>query len=184
MHCQHSNISPGPYFHHLANLPAKFIPAAQHRSPSRLAAASASTRGRGVRAEAMAGRTASARRGELAARDFPAGTPGFLFALPAAPRQPTGFRHGLIRIFLMGSAQKSTLSSASREISDRQQACGPAGARSLRASGVWEGACRRGSHMLCSPGSPGNWSRGGGCRASPPTIQRGIFSPPQQQQHK
>lgn len=50
------------------------------------------------------GRSASTRSSELAAGDFPAGTPGFLFALPAAHCQPTGFRHSLIRTFLVGSA--------------------------------------------------------------------------------
>lgn len=129
--------------------PSQPNPAEQKHFSSQLTAPSTScpsAYGTAVTEEATTGRTASARSGEPSAGDFPAGTPGFLFALPAAPRQPTGFRHRLIRTFLVGSASPgaeiASFLRQLRDISDRQQACGPAGASSPRAGGIWEGACR------------------------------------------
>lgn len=98
--------------------------------------------------EGTAGRTASAQRGEPAAGDFPAGMPGFLFALPAAPRQPTSFKAQPYKDFSRGfslplGAEIASFFRQLRDISDRQQACGLAGTSSSRAGGIWKGACRR-----------------------------------------
>lgn len=123
-----------PQSHQYPNQPD---PAEQKHFSSCLTAVSTScpsTHERGVREEVTVRHTASAQRG---GGDFPASTPTFLLA-PAHWLQAQPYKD-----FSPGfGTEIASFLCQLREISDRQEACRPAGASSPRAGGIWDVACR------------------------------------------
>lgn len=116
-------VSLGLYSHHLINPSDSLILQSRNAFPPDWLLPSQGTehlRERG--AGGGAGQAQCQARRQPPARDFPAGRPGFLFALPAAPRQPPGFRHSLIRTFLWVQ-HRTQLFPLPAERCDRQQAC-------------------------------------------------------------